>query len=92
MFYSKLNQHEVNSLYLLLNLLERLRAIGHLSAHTEEADSGDLFGTYADVYDFTNAGYSVIKDGYDSSKKRVNVIENIERVLGRKSQPFAGTD
>ena len=84
MFYDNLTADQVTSTYGLFNFLMRLRVIGHLAAHTEQADigGGDIFGDYV-LHDFTGANYSIVKDGYSSSKKVIESIEIMEKLFGR---------
>jgi hypothetical protein len=94
-FYSKLTADQVSSTYQLFKMLQRLRVIGHLSAHTEKAveDGGDVFGDYT-IHDFTGADYSVVKDGYSSDKTKICQEELLEKVFGRISRRhhLRGTD
>lgn len=94
MFYTKLTTDQVAATYTLFRFLERLRIIGHLRAHTEQAevDSGDIFGDY-ELHDFTGADYSIVKDEYTSEKGHMDAIVALERVFGRiKTKQLRGTD
>jgi len=94
MFYSKLTADQVAVTYTLFRFLERLRVIGHLRAHTEQAevDGGDIFGDY-ELHDFTGANYSIVKDEYTSKKGYIDAIIALERIFGRITvQQLRGTD
>ena len=94
MFYSKLTMDQVAATYTLFRFLERLKIIGHLKAHTEQAesDSGDIIGDYY-IHDFTGADYSIIKDSYNPEKRHIDMIVELERLFGRlKVQQLRGTD
>ena len=94
MFYSKLNMDQVAATYVLFRFLERLKIIGHISAHTEQAevDSGDIFGQY-ELHDLTGADYSIVKDGYTTDKRHIDAISELERIFGRLAAPqLRGTD
>lgn len=84
-FYDNLSMDKVYAFYALIKLLEKLRAIGHLEAHTVQATNySEPFGA-GDVWDFaTMELYAIMKDGYDASKHRVELEEKLERMFGGK--------
>ncbi len=80
--YLKLTADQVRVVYNLFRFLERLKITGHVEAHTERAwyNHGDVFDNYQ-LHDFTDADYSIIKDGYNSSQGYMDALEQLERVF-----------
>ena len=93
MFYSRLTMDQVSATYKLIRFLERLKVIGHLSAHTEKESSNSwALGNY-DLHDLTGADYAIVKDGYSHGKNHIDEIIELEHIFGRlKAQPVRGTD
>lgn len=85
-FYDNLSMDKVYSFYALMKLLEKLRAIGHLNAHTVQATNySEPFGS-EDVWDFaTMEMYAIVKDSYDPSNKRIELEEKFNRMFGGKT-------
>ena len=95
MYYSKLTVDQVAATYTLFRFLERLKIIGHITAHTEQASFDTLSDPYSqlDIYDFTGADYSIVKDGYSKDKRHIDAISELERLFGRlAAKQLRGTD
>lgn len=84
MFYSNLSQNQVTSTYTLFKFLERLRVIGHIQAHTEQMTSGFLIGNF-ELHALTHCSYAIVKDGYESDNRYMEVLLEFEELFGRYS-------
>ena len=86
MYYTKLTDDDVAITYGLFRFLEKLRIIGHIIVHTEtppDLNMGEVFGDVIG-YSFNDDGYTLVKDGYTREPRKLDAIEEIERVLNRE--------
>jgi hypothetical protein len=91
-FYDKLNDEQVTTTYGLFKFLERLRVIGKVVAHTEQASDNysEPFGEN-DVWNFaTDRQFRIVKDRYEATSQ-INDEEMLEQLFGRVSIALRGT-
>jgi hypothetical protein len=84
---------QVESTYKLIKVLERLRVIGRLKAHTEKAiPLIEIFGhqDVLEIIDMTGNDYCIVKDSYSSDKSQMSADEMIEEIFGRRGVGLRG--
>lgn len=87
-FYNKLTADQVNAVHNLINFLERLRIIGHLSTTTYQTyEALNIIGEMEPA-PWGDTNYGLVKNNYNPDKTKILEQELLERIFGKLDKRY----